>query len=394
MGVNHYLGTFDSEWDAAAIYGTEERLLVFCLRLTFVAMPFVRSMGPPDSVWSRSDPSSTIGRRRGRGSLRERKGKFAGSGTTACALTIYCNALQKDLAEGKIPEPPPKPEKKKKAAPKKKKTEGDKNQTGEGGTKKRKPKDSPATDKKRATKVSKSDTTAPTNVKGVQKVAILAPKASLRTMTEEDLMRTAARRATLSIGVGYAPPPAGAAAPMLPDIDNRIRPCVPGKLGVGRARFLGLSPSEYDWDIQEFCDSQELEENAATDALRLLSIEYAAYGINEQFASIMQGTFCSIGRASSKTQKLYQSMGLGTLPLGGSVGRIDCHIGGVQGSSSEQAAYIWFDHMSNEFRIRSESENDFVTLNGYEILPEQGSKPLRNEDVCSVGARVFVFLTS
>lgn len=21
MGVNHYLGTFDSEWDAAAIYG-------------------------------------------------------------------------------------------------------------------------------------------------------------------------------------------------------------------------------------------------------------------------------------------------------------------------------------------------------------------------------------
>lgn len=33
MGVNHYLGTFDSEWDAAAIYGTSD---FFCLLLFFV----------------------------------------------------------------------------------------------------------------------------------------------------------------------------------------------------------------------------------------------------------------------------------------------------------------------------------------------------------------------
>jgi hypothetical protein len=29
MGVNHYLGTFDSEWDAAAIYG-EQDIYLFC----------------------------------------------------------------------------------------------------------------------------------------------------------------------------------------------------------------------------------------------------------------------------------------------------------------------------------------------------------------------------
>lgn len=252
-------------------------------------------------------------------------------------------------------------------------------------------KDFPAGEKKRATKVLKSDkdTSSTATVLGVQKVAVLAPKIALRETSDEDLMRQVSSRVKLSLNVGYASVP-----PALPDIENRIRPCIPGKSGVGRARLIGLSPSNYSWDIQDFIESQALEGEDAADALNLLSAEYNVDGVNEQFATIMQGTYCTIGRASTRTQRLWSSIGLDPVAMGSTVGLIDCHVGGIQGSCSESAACIWFDATANEFRFSTDSDTDYVTLNGYEVFPDQGSKPLKNEDVCSVGPRVFVFLTS
>ena len=105
--------------------------------------------------------------------------------------------------------------------------------------------------------------------------------------------------------------------------------------------LLGLSPSMYGWDLQEFVESCQLNsEEDVMLALQLLAVEYDDDGTNEKFRSLMQGSVCTIGSASKTTQLMYRKLGLGMVPLGGYVGKLDCHIGGTPGSCSERAALI------------------------------------------------------
>ena len=78
MGSNHYLGTFDSEWDAAAIYAWAHLILY--------------------------------------GEEATRQAQKEGEEAAAAY-----EQEKRDIAAGKIPVPPPKPEKKKRSAPPKKK---------------------------------------------------------------------------------------------------------------------------------------------------------------------------------------------------------------------------------------------------------------------------------
>jgi hypothetical protein len=127
----------------------------------------------------------------------------------------------------------------------------------------------------------------------------------------------------------------------------------------------------------------------------LLAVEYDDDGVNEKFLSLIQGTICTIGCASKLTQEMYHSLGLGSVPLGGSVGTLDCHIGGVPGSCSEIAACIRYapnESKSSLFQISSLTALDTVTVNGKNITPEMGDVPLFHNDICSVGARVFALV--
>jgi hypothetical protein len=128
-------------------------------------------------------------------------------------------------------------------------------------------------------------------------------------------------------------------------------------------------------------------------AIQMLAVEYDDDGVNEKFSTVMQGSFCIVGRASDGLQRAYKTLGLGAIPLGGSAGKLDCHIGGIPGSCGESAACIRRSATADcPFRLSCLSEDDVVTLNGQRIAVESGSVPLFGDDVISVGARVFAFV--
>ena len=179
-------------------------------------------------------------------------------------------------------------------------------------------------------------------------------------------------------------------------VDDMLRPCVPQAAGSatgqeGAAMLLGLSSILFGWDVDVFVssrifDSIELEKNA-TAALTL------EVGVNESFRTMLQGPLCVIGNASPSTRKAHKQLGLGAIPLGSAIGEIDCHIGGTLLSCSETAASIRFaPTTAGDFQFAALTDEDIVTLNGKRITPGMGSFPLFNEDICTVGARVFVFL--
>jgi hypothetical protein len=154
---------------------------------------------------------------------------------------------------------------------------------------------------------------------------------------------------------------------------------------------MGLNPSEFGWDLQEFLTSQGSEHDLM--AIQMLAVEYDEDGVNEKFSSVMQGSTCIVGRAGDVLQRAYKSIGLGSIPLGGSAGKLDCHIGGIPGSCGESAACIRRSATAESpFRLSCLSEDDIVTLNGQRITTESGSAPLFGDDVISVGARVFAFV--
>jgi hypothetical protein len=296
---------------------------------------------------------------------------------------------KRDIAEGKIPEPPAKPEKKKKAPAKKKKVEKD-GSADEATPRKRKPKETSTAEKKpRGTgKVSKAEKElmAPLLSKGMAQVPVLSSILSLDPRVVADM---ACKKAKLAKEAFYF---STSSAP--PAICDSIRPCLPQRYSIGRALLLGLSPSHYGWDLKQFCERQDLAASGdALAMLQMLAVEYDDDGLNEKFSSIIQGTFCVIGNASTKVTRMFNALGLGTIPLGGSVGSLDCHIGGVPGSCTARAACIKYDEQSAAFQFCCLSPTDQVTINGNKLSVEEGFVTIRHMDVCSVGARVFAFLS-
>ena len=153
----------------------------------------------------------------------------------------------------------------------------------------------------------------------------------------------------------------------------------------------------FDWDLEAFVRENVDDSEEAVTAIQLLAVEYDDDGANEKFRSVMQGTVCTMGSASQRTMRMYKALGLGTVPLGGTIGSLDCHLGGIEGSCSESAACISWnsrstDSASSSFLISCLLDSDVVSINGERITRSMGSLPLGNQDVVSVGSRVFVFL--
>lgn len=225
------------------------------------------------------------------------------------------------------------------------------------------------------------------------KCQILAPRDVFERKTDAELSSMAASRLIAARKAFYcASIPSKAPSSAI----EEFRPCIPIPSGmsigpIGGAMLLGLTPSFYGWDLQDFVESNDIpSEQDKMEALQLLAVEYDDDGINEKFKCIMQGTVCIIGCAS---QKMYEELGLGKVPIGGVCGRTDCHIGGVPGSCSETSACIRYEPTDiSDFQFSCLSSDDIVTLNGQRIMPDIGSFPLFNEDICTVGARVFTFL--
>jgi hypothetical protein len=212
-------------------------------------------------------------------------------------------------------------------------------------------------------------------------------------MGDNELVQKAAARLIAARELDYCVTDLPIPAP----VDSDFRPCVPlsstGTLS-GGAMLLGLSSVSFGWHSQACIASRYFESDSeANEATSVLVAQYGGGGYNESFRTIIQGTTTIIGCASPRTQRVFESLGLGTPPVGGAVGSIDCHIGGNSKCCSETGASIrYVPTSSGDFQFSALSEDDVITMNGQRITPEMGSFPLFNEDVCTVGPRVFVFL--
>eukprot|EP00521_Asterionellopsis_glacialis_P013923 CAMPEP_0195307938 /NCGR_PEP_ID=MMETSP0707-20130614/37967_1 /TAXON_ID=33640 /ORGANISM="Asterionellopsis glacialis, Strain CCMP134" /LENGTH=1416 /DNA_ID=CAMNT_0040372193 /DNA_START=37 /DNA_END=4287 /DNA_ORIENTATION=- len=366
-GTNHYLGTFDSEWDAAAIYAWAHLILY--------------------------------------GEEATKKAQKEGEE----AAEAY-EQEKRDIAAGKIIVPPPKaPKKKKEKKPKEPKKdekgsessskaakkEGDDSKT----VRKRASKDPPSVAKKaKVTSPVKNDNAslAPFLSRGVTVAPVLAPRKTFEDMTEDELMKSVSTRILAVRTNGYLV----SDAVLPPPVVQELRPCAPvssssESFPTGSAMLMGLAADWFGWDAEAFIASCNWDSNEESDsASTLLEEEFGNGGFNESFRTIMQGTMCVIGRAGKSLERASDALGMGPVPLGGTIGDLDCNIGGTPGSCSESSAVIQYSPAGgSEFQFMALSgTEDIVTLNGARITSSMGSFPLFNEDVCSVGSRVFVFL--
>lgn len=297
MGVNHYLGTFDSEWDAAAIYSWAH-LILYGEEATKQA---------------------------------QKEGEEAAA--------AY-EQEQRDIAAGKLPEPLSKPKKIKKDSADSTSTKKEKvTKNPDGSPKKRKnlTKETGTNNEKKAktnTKACKLEKEAigSTVAKGVTRAHVLAPR--FDDASERDLLENASRKFVAARQLAYCV----TAEHDVSTIIETLCPCLPllssALPSKGIALLVGLSPSFFGWDLQQFASTRhEVPGPDLTTLVQMLAVEYDEDGINEKFCSVLQGSVTVLGRASESTTHAYETLGLGALSMGGAVGRIDCHIGGVPGST-------------------------------------------------------------
>jgi hypothetical protein len=388
MGVNHYLGTFDSEWDAAAIYGTcafylfpgcQSFLSILFLFTIFLFIAWAHLILYGDEATKQA----------------QKEGEEAAA--------AY-EQEKKDIAEGRVPEARvpaalPKAEKKK-GKPGRKKSEGKKGENREGesnakpGRKKRVAKDDAGGEKKKRG-VTDKESIAPILARTAGKAIVLAARHQFNEISDIELAVKVSSRLIIARENQYCVTDLSFPAP----VSSEFRSCAPvspSRIQSGGAMLLGLSSANFGWKAQEYVASRYFESDFQSNkALSALLSQYGKMALNESFCTLIQGTTTVIGSASQRTQRVYQSLGLGTAPVGSAIGSIDCHIGGSSSYKccSESAACIrYYPTAFGDFQFSALSNEDMITMNGQRITPGMGSFPLFNEDICTVGPRVFAFL--
>lgn len=303
---------------------------------------------------------------------------------------------KRDMAAGILPPVPPKPEKKQKRKPGRK--PGNKEESSKPSEnsepKKRAAKEDTGIERKRAKVVVDKESLAPILAKSTSRAVVLGPRHMFVDLTDVELAEGVSKRLIAARQLSYAVTDVLAPAPVRSD----FRPCAPVSSlttpFLGGAMLVGLSPALFNW-LSETCLAERSfnSEEEAERAEEALTTQFGPKGENESFRTLVQGTTTILGCASYRTQRVYASFNFGNPPIGGAVGAIDCHIGGSPKSCSESSASIRYNPTpSGDFQFSALSEDDIVTMNGRRITPAMGSFPLFNEDICTVGPRVFVFL--
>merc|ERR1712194_565886 len=159
--------------------------------------------------------------------------------------------------------------------------------------------------------------------------------------------------------------------------------------------LVGLRASDVAWELETFIETCQ-EASVARDAVASYSKlfnEFGASGVNHSFRTSLLSPSCTFGRAPKGSQnKLLSSCHINGM-LGIPAGDIDCNVGGPEYSCSETAAKIQFlPSKYSNFQFMACNDDDIVTLNGQQMTASMGPFPLRDMDVCSIGARVFCFI--
>lgn len=168
------------------------------------------------------------------------------------------------------------------------------------------------------------------------------------------------------------------------------------------ALLIGLRATDFSWQVMDFitsCQNMAIRNYLSVSSTELYG-EFGMSGINVCFRTMILSSSCILGRASDESEAKYSSVhALNRLntnvesTMGMTVCDVDCDVNGPKRSCSPKAAEIMY-MPSNEsnFRLAACNDDDIVTINGQRIVARTGHFPLKNRDVCSVGARVFVFV--
>ena len=166
----------------------------------------------------------------------------------------------------------------------------------------------------------------------------------------------------------------------------------PSSLPQTSALLIGLSAGKFSWDPEEFISTCGQSGAYGMECAGRLAKEYGKAGTNASFRSLLLSSPCLVGRAAKASQKNYRAVQI-KYTLGMSVESVGCNVAGPDYSCSEAAAKIELRPTQySRFQFLACSDEDIVTLNGKRIQSSMGPFPLRNNDICSVGARVFVFI--
>ncbi|KAL9187620.1 hypothetical protein ACHAXT_005998 [Thalassiosira profunda] len=372
-GTNHYLGTFDSEWDAAACYAWAHLILY--------------------------------------GEEATEKARLEGEE----AVAAY-ERQQRDVAEGKIPPPEPKKKKARRSTPKKGigavAEAAASGGTPKGGAKADTQARSPNADLQPPSSVRKKKTKTmsmkqwgklktdvafmlSSGTKGTSKTTLLTTRKDIADMSERLLLHHVSGhflsasdnflRSIQTAGRKFKLP---ACVPL-----SRFAPPLRGERS--RALLMGLPPGEFGWEVEKFIAACATAGAAnAAGSFATLSVEFGAAGANKSFRAMLLSKSCTLGRASKPSPiNLSSSSVQAESTLGMPVGSLDCNVGGPEHSCSERAAKIeYLPSAHSNFQFMACNDDDIVTLNGQRVSAKSGPLPLKHRDICGVGARVFVFI--
>jgi len=369
-GQNHYLGTFDSEWDAAAVYAWAHLILYgeeATKKAALEGDKAAEEFAQQGQSGSESSPSPT-----------KKKMKVA---------------IDKSPSASSAFTPASKTKEGVKASPFGKGSSL--RATASGGdyipihTRKKRP----ATQKEWSKLKTECAMMLSSGTKGTSKALILATRKDIAKMDEKELLSNVSNYTSVkhhSIPKTFLP--TGESTSLRPPL---------------KALLIGLNSIDFGWEVQKFIktcqESLSLTQSEVGLTIKLTT-EYGKDGPNKSFCACMLSSSFTLGRATGGQKNKYlppsdalsntSAPGVSsTSTLGMSIDGVDCDIGGPEGSCSEMAAKIeYLPSKHGIFQLMACNDDDIVTLNGQRITASTGPHPLCDKDVCSVGARVFVFI--
>jgi len=371
-GCNHYLGTFDSEYDAAAVYAWAHLILY-------------------------GEEATKQAQREGE----EAAAKF--------------EQRKKDIALGKI-SPDQKPARKKKTvSTKKQKTSNekseDKTEKAKAETTNADVSENSSVHNKKIAPVSLKDWNKlklecaqmlSSGTKGTSKATILGTKKDIADRNDSSLHDNIPGR------IGFGSNAFLQSVHSCDKYSQSLPVCIPLNTHAPSpaprrcALLIGLQANDFSWQVMDFiasCQNIAIRNHLSVSSAELYG-EYGIPGMNIYFRTMILSSSCILGRASDESQEKYSSiLALNRLnpnmesTMGMTVGDVDCDVNGPKRSCSPKAAeIIYMPSNESNFRLAACNDDDIVTINGQRIVARTGHFPMKNRDVCSVGARVFVFV--
>ncbi|KAL3769381.1 hypothetical protein ACHAW5_010500 [Stephanodiscus triporus] len=160
------------------------------------------------------------------------------------------------------------------------------------------------------------------------------------------------------------------------------------------AMLIGLQASDFGWEMKKFIDTCHGVGVHSSEALPIIiNSQFGADGANRSFFAFVLSSSFTLGRACKHSRNKFLPSADINSTFGMPVGDLDCDVGGPDNSCSEMAAKIqYLPSKCGNFQLKVMNDDDIITLNGRRISTTTGPLPLRDRDVCSVGARVFVFV--